>query len=376
MNHTRTSLRLLQVNPTPGWRGGEGQTYWLCRGLVDRGHDVVLAAAPGDELLRRASAAGVAVRGVRVRGDGDVFGIAALGTIVKSFRPHLIHLHTSRAHAAGWTLSFLFSRIPIVVSRRVDFAPARDPLTRLKYTSRVARFIAVSDRVADVLAESGVERRKIRRVYSGVPARVRASASARQALRARLGLAPDAIAIGTVGALAEHKDPLTLLAAFAFLLSRHPSARLLFVGDGELRDTILREASRTGIADSVIITGFRDDPLDCISALDIFVAPSYLEGLNTSLLDAMSLGLPIVAARAGGMLELVTHGETGLLAEPRDAGSIAAAIERLLLDGDEAARLAAAARSRAAAFSETRMIEETLDVYEEVLAEGGLNIAG
>ncbi|MFN0150772.1 MAG: glycosyltransferase [bacterium] len=369
-------LRLLQVNTTPGWRGGEGQTYFLCRGLVERGHDVLLAAAPKDELFRRASQAGVAARGVRIRGDGDVFGIAALGAIVAGFRPHLIHLHTSRAHAAGWTLSFAFPRIPLVVSRRVDFAPARDALTRSKYMSRVARYIAVSDRVAEVLAESGVDRRRIRRVYSGVPPRARTSTSARDALRASLGLAPDSIAIGTVGALAEHKDPMTLLAAFARVRSRHARARLLFFGDGELREGLLREAARTGLADSVILAGFRDDPLDCISALDIFVAPSYLEGLNTSLLDAMSLELPIVAARAGGMPELVSDAETGLLATARDAASIADAIERLMLDAALAARLAAAAKSRAAAFSETRMIDETLDVYEEVLAEKERDDAG
>lgn len=360
--------RLLQVNPTPGWRGGEGQTYLLCRGLAERGHDVVLAAAPGDALARRAAAAGVVVRGLRVRGDGDLFGIAALGALMREVRPDLVHLHTSRAHAAGWTLSFLFPRVPIVVSRRVDFVPAGDPLTRLKYTSRVARFVAVSDRVADVLAHYGVERSRIRRIYSGVPQRVRLGAAERDALRARLGLPAGALVVGTVGALADHKDPLTLVAAFSLLFAHEPRARLLFVGDGDLREAILREAARAGIAEAVVVTGFRDDPLDCLSALDIFVATSHLEGLNTSVLDAMSLGLPIVATRAGGMPELIAHEETGLLAEPRDPASVAGAIGRLVRDTACAARLADAARARAASFSDARMIEETIALYDEVLA--------
>ena len=152
MTRARSLLRVLHVNPTKGWRGGDGQTLLLCRGLAARGHEVLLVAAPNDHLLERAKAAGIRVRGIAIRGDGDLFGIGGLGLAAAAFRPDLVHLHTSRAHGAGWLLSLVMPRLPLVVSRRVDFAPAHQGPARLKYPTRVARFIAVSDRVAAVLA--------------------------------------------------------------------------------------------------------------------------------------------------------------------------------------------------------------------------------
>jgi L-malate glycosyltransferase len=370
VTQARSLLRVLHVNPTKGWRGGEGQTLLLCRGLAERGHQVLLAAAPNDRLFERAEAAGIRVRGIAIRGDGDLFGIGALGWTAAAFRPDLVHLHTSRAHGAGWLLSLVMPRLPLIVSRRVDFAPAHRGPARLKYTTRVARFIAVSDRVAEVLAESGVPPNRIRRVYSGVPpAQGAAAGHARAGLRRELGVANGEIVVGTVGALAEHKDPLVLLEAFAALRRRGCAGRLVYVGDGELRGKIESEASRLGIADAVRITGFRDDPRGCIAEFDVFVAASRLEGLNTSLLDAMTVGAPIVAARAGGMPELVRHEETGLLVPPSDPAALAGAIERIVTDRSLAARLGQGARARSTQFTDARMVEETLAVYDEVLAE-------
>lgn len=369
-------LRLLEVNPTPGWRGGEAQTLLLCRGLAARGHEVLLAAAPGSELIGRAHAAGIGTRGVRIRGDGDLFGIAALARIASSFRPDLVHLHTSRAHAAGWGLSLLSRRLPVVVSRRVDFAPAGNPFTRLKYTSRVDCFLAVSRRVGDVLAASGVPRSRIRTVYSGIPSRARAAPARRAALRAELGIPSDAPIIGTVGALAAHKDPLTLVRGAAIAFRSQPRIHLVFVGEGALRQAIAREARALDIADRVVVAGFRNDPIDCLSIFDLFAVASRLEGLNTSVLDAMALGLPIVASRAGGIPELIGDDECGLLVSPGDPEAFAQAFLLLLGDPQGAARLGAAAVSRSREFSEERMVSETERVYQEVLTARGTREPG
>ncbi len=361
-------LRLLEVNPTNGWRGGEAQTLLLCSGLAARGHDVLLAAAPGGALLARARAAGLATRGVRIRGDGDLFGIAALARIAASHRPDLAHLHTSRAHAAGWAISLLSPRLPIVVSRRVDFAPAGNPLTRIKYTSRVDCFLAVSRRVGDVLAACGVPPERVRTVYSGVPARARPDAARRARLRAELALPEGAPIVGSVGALAPHKDPLTLLRGSAIVLRARPAARLLLVGEGPLRADVEREARALGVSDRVVLAGFRDDPIDCLSLLDVFAVASHLEGLNTTVLDAMALGLPIVATRAGGIPEIVADGECGVLVPPADPEALARALLLLLEDREMAASLGAAARERSRSFTEERMVSETERVYRDVLA--------
>jgi glycosyltransferase involved in cell wall biosynthesis len=362
------ALRLLQVNPTSGWRGGEAQTLHLCRGLAARGHDVLLAAAPGEPLAERARADGIATRGVRIRGDGDLLGIAALGRIAALFRPDLIHLHTSRAHAAGWALSLLSPNVPLIVSRRVDFVPGRSLFARMKYSRRVDRFIAVSRRVAEVLVEAGVDRARVRTVYSGVPQREAPDAATRAGARAALALPDGAPLFGSVGALAPHKDPLTLVRAGASLLRRRPDARLLLVGDGPLRSAVERESERLGVRERVVLPGFRGDPIVCLSLLDVFAVASHLEGLNTSILDAMALGRPIVATRAGGIPELIENGVEGLLVPPRDPEALAGRIAELLDDPAAAARLGAAARERSRAFTEERMVIDTEAVYRDVLA--------
>lgn len=368
-------LRLLQVNPTPDWRGGESQTLLLCEGLAARGHEVLLAADPRGPLLARARTAGLPTAGLRVRGDADPLGILRLARIAARFRPDLVHLHTSRAHGAGWFASFLQPRTPLVVSRRVDFAPGARPLGSLKYRTRVDLFVAVSGRVAQVLVEAGVPAHRVRTVYSGVPARAVPRADRLGALRAELGLPAGAPLVGTVGALAAHKDPLTLVRAFARLRDREPEARLLVVGDGPLRPEVGREVARLAAGDRVVLAGLRPDPVECLALLDVFVASSYLEGLNTSVLDAMSLGRPIVATRAGGIPEIVRDGETGLLVAPRDPTALAAAVARLLEDRALASRLGAAARTLSAEFTAERMVRETEAAYRDVIAARGATAA-
>jgi glycosyltransferase involved in cell wall biosynthesis len=256
----------------------------------------------------------------------------------------------------------------VVVSRRVDFAPDGNPLTRLKYTSRIDCFIAVSRRVAEVLEASGVPRERVRTVYSGVPARARPDPARRATLRKELGLPDGAPVVGSVGALAAHKDPVTLVRGAAVVLRERPAARLLLVGDGPLRGEIEREARALGVADRVVLAGFRDDAIDCLSLLDVFAVTSRLEGLNTTVLDAMALGLPIVATRAGGIPEIVADNECGVLVPPGDPEALARALVLLLEDRQRAERFGAAARERSRSFTEERMVSETERVYRDVLA--------
>jgi len=362
-------MRLLEVNPTRGWRGGESQTLLLCERLAERGHEVLLAAAPGDALHARASAAGIAVRGLRVRGDGDLFGAMALARIASAFRPDLIHLHTSRAHAAGWTASLVLPPTPLIVSRRVDFFPGRDPFTRLKYTNRVDRFLAVSDRVARHLLDAGVSADRIRTVYDGVPPRTAPGTARLAALRAELGIPAGAVVVGSVGALAPDKDPLTFVRAAALVLRKSPETRFLIVGDGSLRSKVADELSRLALRERTAFPGFRSDPIDCLALIDVVVVASRFEGLNSTVLDAMSLGRPIVATWAGGIPEIIRDGENGLLAEPGDERSLARVIDSLVRDRALAERLSDRARARAAELTDERMALETEAVYREVVAE-------
>ncbi len=161
-----------------------------------------------------------------------------------------------------------------------------------------------------------------------------------------------------------HKGQKFLVEAAAIVVREMPEARFLLIGEGELHDALEHQIKHLHLAQHIVLTGFRADVLGVLKGLDLFVMSSVTEGLGTALLDAMALGRPIVATRAGGILEVVLHGETGLLVPPRDAPALAAGILDLLRDPERRRRLAAAGLARVRdRFSVDRMVEGTLAVY-------------
>ncbi len=138
------------------------------------------------------------------------------------------------------------------------------------------------------------------------------------------------------------------------------------MGDGELRGTLEARARELGVP--FRFPGFREDVPSIMKALDVFVMPSHMEGLGTSVLDAMAAGAPVVGTEAGGMTEMLEHGKNGLVCPVRDSKALAAAIIELLEDREKARRLAARAREDVKErFSREAMVEGTLGVYRDLL---------
>jgi glycosyltransferase involved in cell wall biosynthesis len=159
-----------------------------------------------------------------------------------------------------------------------------------------------------------------------------------------LGTSSDTV-LGAVGRLAERKGFRYLVDAMPALLETHEKLTLAIVGDGPLRRDLQRQAASLGLADRVRFLGFRRDLRYVLQATDIVVLPSLKEGLPIALLIAMAEGRPVVASDVDGIPAFVHDGETGLLVPPRDPGSLAEAVGRLLDDRALAARLGRAGRS-------------------------------
>jgi glycosyltransferase involved in cell wall biosynthesis len=159
--------------------------------------------------------------------------------------------------------------------------------------------------------------------------------------------------IGTTGRLSEIKRQDILIRGFAQLRTRVPSARLVIVGDGELRDELGRLAESLGVSHAVHFAGYTTDPQHYHHMFDIFALTSRAEGTPQAVIEAGVAGRPVVASRVGGVPELVEHGETGLLFSSGDETALAEALYRLITDGDFARGLAQAGRCR---------VEERYDV--------------
>lgn len=189
------------------------------------------------------------------------------------------------------------------------------------------------------------------------------------AVKTSLGLPPSARVIGSVGRIEPVKGHRYLLQAFGDLAPRFPDLYLALVGEGELLPELRSHARRSGLSDRVLFLGWRDDVSVLLHAFDLFVFPSLNEGMGRALVEAMAAGLPIVASRAGGIPEVL--GKAGLLVEPRSAATLAAGIEKLLLDPALRACLGKAARERAHRYSVEAMLHQIEALYRELLGIDG-----
>lgn len=367
-----STIRSLHVDTERTWRGGEQQALYLAQGLQARGHTAELAGHRGCEFARRGREAGLEAHELSLRGELNPLAVAGLVRLLKDRRFQIIHAHTSHAHTLAAIAARLAGGVRCVVSRRVDFAVrGKLPFRRIKYRFGVDRFVAISAAVRDVLIEGGVAAERIRVVPSGIdPQRLTSADPA--AIRREFGLEPDVSLVGAVCHFAWHKGLEHLLDAIPSILAQRPGTRFMLAGDGELRAELEARAARVAPAGTILFPGFRGDVPSLLAAFDVVVAPSVMEGLNTTNLDSLALSRPLVAARVGGIPEVVIDGQTGLLVPPGDPEALAAAILRLLEQPELGRRLGAAGRARILErFTNDSMVEGTLEVYRELLRQTG-----
>jgi L-malate glycosyltransferase len=195
---------------------------------------------------------------------------------------------------------------------------------------------------------------------------VRVQRAHRAAVRAELGLGPGTLVVGTVANLRPQKAYPDLLAAAAEVVEWLPDVRFVTVGQGPLEAEVRALHARLGLHDRVLLLGHRPDAVRVMAGCDLFVLASHHEGLPVAVMEALALGLPVVATSVGGVPELVEHGREGLLVPPGRPGELASALVTLLTDEGRRERMAAAAARRGAGLSIDAAVGRTEAVYREL----------
>jgi glycosyltransferase involved in cell wall biosynthesis len=249
----------------------------------------------------------------------------------------VLHSHNPVANYLA-AAALLGTGIPIVNTAHDLGHRFASPKVRRLYRLSIARtnaFAAVSAASrAAYLAKGIVTGRPITVVPNGIPLPPAATPATRLAARALLPALADAdFVFGSVGRLVELKNHALLLRAFAAVARAAPRASLVIVGDGPLHADLVAQSASLGIAERVLLTGFREDSRTLMSAFDAYVQSSDTEGYSVALLEAAAAGLPIVATDVGGNSAIVTQDSNGLLVPARDAAALAAAMQAMFDDG-------------------------------------------
>ena len=357
----------LHIDTALTWQGGESQVRYTVLGLRAIGQRAALVAHPDGELLRRMRE-GLDLVPLGARGDLDLGAAWRLSRVLKQLHPDVLHAHDPPAVAMAVTARAILEPpgpLPIVASYRLDARIRHTSFSRWKY-GQVDRFIANSGALRDRLVHDGVPRARVAVVHEGVDVD-RIAALPKASVHAELYLPTHAPVVGNVAALVPHKGQRDLIEAAALLVRDVPDARVVILGDGELREALERQIREHHIERHVFLAGFRDDAIELTKDFDVFVMSSVHEGMCTALVDAMAASRPAVATSVGGLPEVVADGETGYLVPPRDPKALAARLVELLSDEALRARMGAAALARAREiFSVEAMVAGTAEVYEEV----------
>lgn len=287
-------------------------------------------------------------------------------------QPDLLHTHLGNADLMGG-LAARSLGIPTVSTIHVmewDTGRRERAKARLMDLARrhcSAAVITVSDRARAALLEAGYGRgARVVTVHNGVDADPEPGKG--REVRAQLGLDAHDLVVTMVSVLRDGKGHEVAVEAVRALRGRHPHLRLLIVGDGPQRDRVHHLAGELGGA--AVLAGHRDDVMNVLDASDVLLHPSHADAFPTALLEAFAASVPVVATAVGGIPEIVTDGETGvLIAPPPRSEAVARALESVIEDRALRLRLGAAGRARfEAEFSAQRWAQRMREVYERALS--------
>lgn len=373
--------------------GGATETVVsLARGLKDHGFDVAIVSGPhvpseGD-MLPAAKGLGLdvvilpgLVRSIHIW--HDLLAFFQLVNIIKKGRFDVVHTHSSKAGVLGrfaaWTAG-----APVIVHtiHGVPFHPYMHRLVRQSYIlverlcAKISNaLVAVSHRIVQDCLQYGVGRKDqfvvIRSSFKSE--QYLNNSSPTDAIRKSLGVAPDEFLIGKISRLSDQKGHAALLQVLPAVFRQHPRTRVVFLGDGEIRDSLMARVQQLSLGDRVIFAGavHPSEIVQYIAAMDLVVHVSLHEGLPRVLPQALALGKPVISYNLDGAPEVIRHGIDGLLVPPLDDAALCGAISTIIEQYPHFSKNCESGRAKISEqFSEARMVADTVVLYRKLLASG------
>jgi len=364
-------MRILHVSSAVDYGGGEKHIVDLSRALAARGHEVYLALRPRNKWQSRVDhLAPDKILHVSIRNSFGVFSARRIAEFVKENEIDIVHAHVAR--------DYIPASIACIAAKRAKFVLTRHVMFPLKPFNRFAlknltRAIGVSPAVGDALTNV-FPKEKIRVIPNGIEifdVDDRQREKDRQRFREFHSIPSDALLVGTIGQLIPLKGQRDLIRAVTDVVSDVPNARFIIVGrdntlDKKFHEELRRLAEVSGVDDRILWLDWTDDLPSLFAALDLYVSPSHSESFGLATLEAMAAGLPIVATRTAGSIELLQQKE--FLVPFGDPVRLAKRITELLKDDPARRSLGDELKQRAYEnYSLDKMVERLEELYADVL---------
>jgi glycosyltransferase involved in cell wall biosynthesis len=339
----RHSWRIVHSEASLGWGGQEHRVLAELQGFQRRGSEVWLVAPGESGVFKRAQMAGIPVKAQRF--DRRLLlplHVIRMACWLRQQRIQIVNTHSSRD---GWmlTLASRMARVPLVIrSRHFDVPIPNKSLGRLVYKEWTNHVITTSERITQkLLATFEMSPDEVTTLSTGVDLeRFRPEGP-----RAELPLPPlpsGTQLIGMVSVIRHAKGTQILAEAARLLRDEGRRVHCVIVGEGPWRSHLEAVIDQIGVKDLFSLVGHREDVPGIMRALDVIAIPSFHEAVPQSGLQALAIGVPVVASDVGGIPDIIKHGLTGRLVPPKDAKALAQALREALDHHDKTRAMTAA----------------------------------
>jgi len=367
----------MQVCRSHAWGGMEMVAVNTALRLRERGVSGVFLAFPDSPAERMARAKGLDVLAMGWGGYLDAGGIRRFRAEAGRLSPDLVHVHQARdlwmiAPALSW-----LPAVPLVLTKHIGTQRAKKDWFHAGLYRRVDRIIAISDVIRKNVAETHpFAPDRILTIPNGVDiSAFEPGVVSGAAMRRRYGIPLDAPVVGTAGRLNWWKGYREFLSAAEEVLQKDKRVWFMAAGGetvGEEKEAreIRDFAASPNLVGRMVFTGFCEAMPEVYAAMDMLVYPAYAEAFGMVLIEAMAMGLPVIASGCDGIPEIVRNGETGILVPPREAGPVAQAVLDLLKDPDKKQTLGRNGRARVKRlYNWEKVLDETMEMYRTVIRE-------